>query len=371
MLIRSAGYDKSRAKEVLAEHKLDAYVVGSPENVFYVSGYPIRHSSPNPAPYVLQNQYPAFCIIDPEGEVTLVAWIAALRDREFDVKETVPAIDAAGAIEALLSAVRAISGPNAVMGVDRGLPAFAYSPLAQEPKIGRVAVDETPILRLRLKKSVEEKRRILKGTDISERAIELTAKAIKEGVSDLDLVSASKRAMMELGADACDHATIPIGDSNAEIPDGRVVRRGDIVGLDLGAIFSGYSSDTHRKFAVGDLSRASVEMQTKLIELVTKCGQRLRPGQKFSEVYDYAAGLYEEAGVSFVFPNVGHSVGIQTEEANLSYDSPFEVQDDMVVNVELYGASEGAGFMGLEDTFLIESGTPRRVTKLPQEITAV
>ena len=43
----------------------------------------------------------------------------------------------------------------------------------------------------------------------------------------------------------------------------------------------------------------------------------------------------------------------------------------MVVNVELYGASEGAGFMGLEDTFLIESGTPRRVTKLPQEITAV
>ncbi len=370
-MIRSAGYSKSRAKEVLTENKLDAYVVGSPENVFYVSGFPIRHSSANPAPYVLENQYPAFCVIDREGEVTLVAWMAALRDREFDVKETVPTIDAGGAIEELLSAVGAASGSNAAVGVDRRFPAFAYSSLIQEPKVGRVVVDENPILKLRLKKSAEEKSRILKGTDITERAIESAAKIIKEGASDLDIILASKRVMMELGADACDHATIPIGDSNPEIPDGRVIKRGDIVGLDLGAIFSGYSSDTHRKFAVGDLNRASVEMQTKLIELVTKCGHRLRPGQKFSDIYNYAASLYEEAGISFVFPNVGHSIGIQTEEANLSYDSPFEIQDDMVINVELYGASEGAGFMGLEDTFLVESGTSRRVTKLPQEITVV
>ena len=370
-MIRSAGYDKRRAREVLAEAKLDAYVVGSPENVFYVSGYPIRHSSANPAPYVLENQYPAFCLIDREGEVTLVAWMAALRDREFDVKETVPAIDAGGAIEGLLSAVGAASGSNATVGVDRRFPAFAYSSLIQKPSVGKVVVDENPILKLRLKKSAEEKRRILRGTGISEGAIESVGKLLKEGVSDLDIISASKRVMMEMGADACDHATIPIGDSNPEIPDGRIVKKGDVVGLDLGAIFSGYSSDTHRKFAVGDLCRASAEMQTKLIELVTKCGQRLRPEQRFSDIYDYAAGLYEEAGISFVFPNVGHSVGIQTEEANLSYDSPFEIQDDMVINVELYGASEGSGFMGLEDTFLVESGTSKRVTKLPQEITVV
>jgi len=370
-LIRSAGYDKRRAREVLAEAKLDAYVVGSPENVFYASGYPIRHSSANPAPYVLENQYPAFCLIDREGEVTLVAWMAALRDREFDVKETVPAIDAGGAIEGLLSAVGAAAGLNATVGVDRRFPAFAYSSLIQEQRVGKVVVDENPILKLKLKKSEEEKRRILRGTEISEGAIESVGRLLKEGVSDLDIILASKRVMMELGADACDHATIPIGDSNPEIPDGRIVKKGDVVGLDLGAIFSGYSSDTHRKFAVGDLNRASVEMQTKLIELVTKCGQRLRPGQRFSGIYDYAAGLYEEAGISFVFPNVGHSIGIQTEEANLSYDSPFEIQDDMVINVELYGASEGGGFMGLEDTFFVESGMPKRVTKLPQEITVV
>jgi len=370
-LIRSAGFDKRRAKQVLADAGLDAYVVGSPENVFYVSGYPIRHSSANPAPFVLQNQYPAFCVVDSEGEATLIAWMAAVTGREFDLKETVPVVDKAGAIEALLSTARNARGANGTVGVDERFPAFAYSALMKEPKIAEVSIDEMPVLTLRLRKSAEEKRRILSGTGISEKTIDGVKESLKEGVSDLDIVLRAKRVMLELHADACDHATVPIGNSNPEIPEGRVLKRGDIVGLDLGAISSGYSSDTHRKFAIRELNRASAQMQDKLVGLVDKCSQRLKPGEKFAEIYNYASSLYEEAGITFVFPNVGHSIGIQTEEANLSYDSPFEVQNDMVINIELYGVTEGGHFMGLEDTFVVESGASRRITRLPRELTAV
>jgi len=316
----------------------------------------------------LQNQYPTFCVVDAEGEVTLIAWMAAVRDREFDLRETVPIVDRAGALEALLSAVRAACSPKGRLGVDDRFPAFALGALTKDLSTAQLVIDENPIVKLRLIKSAEEKRRILKGTEISEETIDEVRGSLKEGVSDLDIISRAKQVMLELGADACDHATVPIGDSNPEIPEGRGLRRGDVVGLDLGAISAGYSSDTHRKFAIQELNRASAEMQDKLAELIDKCGQKLRPAEKFSEIYNYASSLYEEAGITFVFPNVGHSVGIQTEEANLSYDSTFEVQDDMVINIELYGATEGGHFMGLEDTFLVESGASRRVTRLPREL---
>ncbi len=348
----------------------DAYVVGSAENVFYVSGFPMRHSSVNSAPFVLQNQYPAFCIIDGEGEVTLIAWLAALRERDFDLKEVLPAVDRAGALEALLSTIGSLRDSELTIGVDDRFPGFAYSQLTKDARL-KIVVDEGPLLALRLRKSTEEKRRILSATEITENAIESLRQSMKEGTSDLEIISRSKRTMLELGADMWDHATIPIEDSNPEIPQGRIAKRGDVVGLDLGAIFSGYCSDTHRKFAIGSADQAAADLQVRLAEFVMKCGQRLRPGARFSEIYEYASALYEEAGMSFVFPNVGHSVGIQTEEANLSYDSVLKVEEDMVLNIELYGASENGHFMGLEDTFLVEAGTPRRVTKLPQQLITV
>jgi len=117
-MIKSAGYDRLRAKEAMSANRFDAYVVGSPENIFYVSGFPLRHSSVNAAPVVLQNQYPAFCVINGDGEVTLIAWLAALRERDFDVKETLPIIDKAGAIEALSSAIRSIGSTDLTIGVD-------------------------------------------------------------------------------------------------------------------------------------------------------------------------------------------------------------------------------------------------------------
>jgi Xaa-Pro dipeptidase len=368
--MKSAGFVGPRAKELLQSSGLSAYVCGSPENVFYVTGYPSRHSGTNSAPFVLRNQYPSFAIISAEGEVTLIAWIAAVRDREFELKEVVPIMDRGSALEALASSVRGIVGAKGVVGVDEGLPALAYSALAKEEGYG-ILVNEALITSLRLQKSPEERRRILAGTEISEKAIESVRARLREGLTDLDVISMSKRAMLDFGADVWDHATVPVGDSNAEIPEGRSIKEGDVVGLDLGAIFAGYSSDTHRKFQLGGARPGAATMQRKLIEFVDKCGRMLTPGTKFPELYEYASSLYDEAGLSFVFPNAGHSIGIETEEANITFDSPWVVKEGMAINLELYAVSEDGNYMGLEDTYFVEEGLPKRVTKLPRELIGV
>ncbi len=72
--LQPIGFDKQRAQQIMEKNDIDALVVTSPVNVFYFSGLPTQHVSPNPILYVLNKQYPNAVLIRKDGEISLFHW---------------------------------------------------------------------------------------------------------------------------------------------------------------------------------------------------------------------------------------------------------------------------------------------------------
>lgn len=98
------------------------------------------------------------------------------------------------------------------------------------------------------------------------------------------------------------------------IPDNYVLKDGDIISIDMGALKNGYHGDAARTFAVGNIS----EKAQKLID-VTK--QSFFEGMKFAKAgnrvsdISHAVQVYAESfGFSVVRDFVGHGVGTELHE---------------------------------------------------------
>lgn len=97
--------------------------------------------------------------------------------------------------------------------------------------------------------------------------------------------------------------------------DKRVLKEGDIVGLDAGVIYKGYHSDAARTHGIGEIS----EEASKLIKITREC---FFEGIKYAKEGNYlfeisaAIGRYaEEHGYGVVRDLCGHGIGSKLHEA--------------------------------------------------------
>ena len=98
------------------------------------------------------------------------------------------------------------------------------------------------------------------------------------------------------------------------IPDGYVLKEGDIVSIDVGALYKGFHGDCAATFACGAIS---TEAQ-KLIDVTTQCfyeGMKFATKGKRVQDISHAIQTYVESnGFSVVRSFVGHGVGRKLHE---------------------------------------------------------
>ena len=98
------------------------------------------------------------------------------------------------------------------------------------------------------------------------------------------------------------------------IPDGRVLREGDIVSVDLCAYKNGYHGDGARTFAIGAVSAEN----EKLIRVTEECFFRGIEGLKAgTPLYDIGYRVQQHAeknGCSVIRANTGHGIGREMHE---------------------------------------------------------
>ena len=97
--------------------------------------------------------------------------------------------------------------------------------------------------------------------------------------------------------------------------DKRVLKDGDIVGLDAGVIYKGYHSDAARTHGIGETSKEA----SRLIEVTRECFfegiKYAREGNHLFEI-SAAIGRYaEEHGYGVVRDLCGHGIGMKLHEA--------------------------------------------------------
>lgn len=98
------------------------------------------------------------------------------------------------------------------------------------------------------------------------------------------------------------------------IPSNRVLKEGEIIGLDLGAVVGGFYGDAAITLPVGEVSR---ELK-RLMEVTEACLERgierAVPGNRVSDISNAVQTHAESSGYSVVREFVGHGIGRKLHE---------------------------------------------------------
>ena len=216
---------------------------------------------------------------------------------------------------------------------------------------------------LRAVKDEEEVERIRKATRLTEDALREGLKRLEVEVSELKVAAAIEYAMKVGGSEAPAFPTIVASGENAALPHAhptdRRVKGGDLVVIDLGAVYMGYCSDITRTVSVGRVGEREKDMFYAVLEAQKKALSKIRPGVKAKDVDAEARRILEEYGYAkFYIHSTGHGVGIEVHEPpRLSPDSNLELKPGMIVTVEPGVYVRGFAGVRIEDIVLVtESG---------------
>jgi predicted dehydrogenase/Xaa-Pro aminopeptidase len=370
--VKSLGYNKKRAAEIMEKYDLDLYIATSPVNVYYLTGLPVLHAEANPILFALNNQYPSVAIMKREGDVVLlnwglfrsvddVCWVADHRDisSQKDVRREI------------WSRIKKWGMVGKRIGVESTSPKYVLDHLKSKNPDSEVVSADDVMIDLRIIKTDEEIACIEKATHVTEKAITACIEAAKEGMTDNDFLKIARRVFVEEDMVGWDHLTLSIGDSDPELPGtGRVVKKGDNVRFDFGAVYKGYVADVNRHVVIGGVSREAADLVDRLILLQEYFEQRVKPGVSIKDLNDDAIAYYKTIkpdGMTFA---VGHTIGLECEETHLfgtmgCLDRTYE--KGMVFEIEAWENYEG-GLIGVEDCYVVTDDGVRKMTTLDKRM---
>jgi methionyl aminopeptidase len=99
------------------------------------------------------------------------------------------------------------------------------------------------------------------------------------------------------------------------IPGSRLLKSGDLLSLDVGAIWEGYHADSAVSVFVGEPPSAEAEKLVLVTEESLEAGiAQIRPGGRLSDVSHAVQEVAEGAGFSVVREYVGHGIGRSLHE---------------------------------------------------------
>ncbi len=94
----------------------------------------------------------------------------------------------------------------------------------------------------------------------------------------------------------------------------RVLREGDIVSIDLGAVYRGFNGDTAATFACGEISEAARALCDTTRESLYKALEQCVAGNRLGDIGSAVSTYCEARGYGVVREYTGHGVGAQLHE---------------------------------------------------------
>jgi methionyl aminopeptidase len=123
------------------------------------------------------------------------------------------------------------------------------------------------------------------------------------------------------------------------IPSNRVLREGDIIGLDYGVIYEGFYGDSAITVGVGKVSEEAQRLMDVTEQSLYKGVEQLRDGKRLGDLGSVVQKIAEDAGFSVVRAFVGHGIGkkLHEEPPVPNYGEPdrgLRLKEGMVLAIE-------------------------------------
>ena len=94
----------------------------------------------------------------------------------------------------------------------------------------------------------------------------------------------------------------------------RVVKEGDIVSIDVGAVYQGFHGDNATTVAVGEIPEETKRLLSVTEKSLYEGIGMVKPGNRIGDISHAVQSMVEAAGFSIVRDFVGHGVGAELHE---------------------------------------------------------
>ncbi len=338
-----------RFRKLMEEESIDAYLVATPENRYYLSGYEAEDLHPaESSGYLLITGSSQFLLTD-------------FRYQEA-AKAEAPDFDLVIYSEGLPQALPDLFSTYGVkrLGIEKDYLSYrkyleVRDALAASRPGAEIATPEDPAEKLRVIKEPLEIDRIKASLALTEKALGEVWEMVKPGLTEKELAWEIERRIREGGGEAVSFPPIvaagPNGALPHAVPTDRRVASGDPVIFDLGSKLHHYCSDMTRTYVAGTPDQKLQEIYRIVREAQLAAQEALRAGKDSVEIDGAARDLIHRAGYGEYFGHgLGHGVGLAVhEKPGLRKRNATVLEENMVVTIEPGIYLPGYGGVRLEN----------------------
>lgn len=167
--------------------------------------------------------------------------------------------------------------------------------------------------------------------------------------------------------------SLPVGAS------GIIMKPGMSVMVDMNGGFNGYQTDMTRCWTVGEAGEKALRAHECSREILRDLESFARPGVETGELYRRAARIAEEAGLSSYFMGhsnkvafIGHGVGIELNEAPVLMGRDRTLlEENMTLAIEPKFVIPEVGALGVENTYVVTDGGLENLTPFNENLAAL
>lgn len=364
-----------RAQAAMERADLDALLLTAEPNLAYFSGY--RHFAPwttftRPLLLLLPRRAAPIAFVHSflEPEFRRTSWITEVRGYVDLFNGPIPmAVDVLRGVGVARDRIGAELGYEQRLGMSYGDFTRLQTAVPEA-----VFMDASEVLwALRMVKSLSEIARLRRSCAIVTAAFERAFAAAREGVSQRDVAQAITQSIVEQGASP-GFILMTSGPGNygslSSPPTDRVLSKGDLLWIDMGAVYDGYWSDFCRAGVIGGPSSRQRKLQEAIYRATSRGVEAARPGTPVADVVRAVNRELEAQGCSpsGLGGRIGHGIGLMsTEPPHVALYDKTILEAGMVITVEPILIEEYGVFQTEMDVVVTENG-PEILSTAPWEL---
>ena len=341
----------------LPERKVDALLVTSPANWFYLTGFTGESGA---------------LVVSPKGSALVTDGRFLVQGREEMsgvrvVQQKGSLYDSAGRFmkEAGYRRVGFDSGQITV-GQLKSLREGSGSAVKWVPTAGAVESQ-------RMRKDTAELAQMRKAGELGDEIVQYAIRLLKPGVREMEVAAEIEYQMRKRGAAGPAFETIVAFGERAALPHARPtakrLRKNELVVLDLGVILGRYCSDITRTVYVGRASKRIRTWYKAVLEAQKAAMAAVRPGAACGDVDAAARKVLAGYRLDQLFVHsTGHGLGIEVHEApRVARGQRKRLEPGNVITIEPGVYAAGIGGIRIEDDVAVHAERTEVLTRAPRD----
>lgn len=347
---------------IIEEKGLDGFIVTSPVNIFYLTGF--KGVSPIERESIL--------IFNPQATLITAKLYQqeakSLASRNLSVKIFTERNQIIKTCQDLLKKAKRIGFE------EENLTYAEFEKWKKALPHAKLVPQKDLVEAIRIVKSDDELKKIAKAQAISQKSFEALVKTIQPGQKEAEIAEKLMKIIENLGGQGLAFEPIVASGTNAALPHyvtgKKKIKKGEVLLLDFGAKYQDYCADLSRTIFIGRAKSDHLNIYDHVQKAQKQALLKVISGVKASEPYHTANEHFKKHKLDKYFIHgLGHGIGLEVHER--PYLRPTideELGEKMVFSVEpgLYFPQWGG--VRIEDLVVIKNGKAKVLGELAEFI---